>query len=324
VSILLGIFLLQITACGIDARSVISPPPGNGTQPENIKPLPQKQNNDLVFARQEWIYFLPATKKQPQKIIKGSFPSLNADKTKIAYVKPPPPEVNTEAVLMLYDLKTKKNRELYRVKGIINYPRFAPVGDLVLFTLRTSEGKIKLEIFNIGGEESLTINETNKEINDFFSPVWAPDGNTIYFHDMTNLFHVSFDGQILKKTPLAKITGSRETISSSDWFIPSPQDESLLIFTRMVPGTPLFDKTFGEPNTAIFIYDLRQNNKTRLTPENVFAIDPIWSPDGGSVYFTGYYDKNGRENYPFRIFRIDKNGRGLSEITRGENAFLQN
>lgn len=282
----------------------------------------QKQLNHLVFSREGWIYFLPASKKQPQKIIKGDFPSFNRSKQEIVYIKPRPPEADAEAVLMIYDLTTKKSRELYRVKGFINTLRYAPEGDLVLFILRTLVGKTKLEVFNTAGEESFTINETNKEINDVFSPNWSADGNTIYFHDMTNLFHVSFDGQILKKTPLKKITGSQETITSSDWFIPSPNDENIILFTELVPGTPLFEKTFGEPNTALFIYDIKKNIKTRLTPENLFAVDPNWSVNGEEIYFTGYYDKNGQENYPFRIYKIKPDSSGLSEITKGENAAL--
>lgn len=314
----LTLCLTTTIACQVNStKSAIKANSAN--MPEaGAKNKQQKQADDLVFSREGWIYFLPASKKQPQKIIKGEFPSFSRSKKEIVYVKPQPPE--DEAVLMIYDLTTKKSRELYRVRGFINTVQYAPEGDLVLFILRTLDGKTKLEVFNTAGEESFTINESNKEINDVFSPNWSADGNTIYFHDMTNLFYVSFDGQILKKTLLKRITGSQETITSSDWFIPSPKDENILVFTQLVPGTPLFEKTFGEPNTALFIYDVKENKKTRLTPENMFAVDPIWSKNGENLYFTGYYDKNGQENYPFQIFKIKTDGSDLSEITKGENA----
>lgn len=282
----------------------------------------QKQMDDLVFSREGWIYFLPASAKTPQKVAKGEFPSFSRSKKQIVYVPSQPPEPDGEAVLMLYDLTTKKSRELYRVKGFVNTLQYAPEGDLVLFILRTPEGKTNLEVFNTLGEESFTINQSNKEINDVFSPVWSADGNTIYFHDMTNLFHVSFDGQILQRTPLKTITGSVETITSSDWFIPSPIDENVLVFTQLVPGTALFEKTFGEPNTALFVFNLQENKKTRLSKENMFAADPVWSPDGNRLYFSGYYDRNGLENYPFRVFQIELNSRNLTEISKGESPSL--
>lgn len=278
--------------------------------------------DDLVFSKKGSIYFLPALEKQPQRIVEGDFPSFNRNKKEIVYVKPQPPEADAEAVLMIYDLNAKKSRELYRVKGFINTLQYAPAGDLILYILRTLDGKAKLEVFNAMTEESFTINQSNTEINDVFSPTWAADGNTIYFHDMTNLFQVSFTGQILKKTSLDRITGSRETITSSDRFIPSPKDENILVFTQLVPGTELFENTFGEPNTALFIYDNKENKKTRLTPENMFAVDPIWSSNGERLYFTGYYDTDGRENYPFKIFSIKDEGSSIFEITEGENADL--
>jgi hypothetical protein len=207
---------------------------------DNYQP---KQVDDLVFSREGWIYFLPASKKAPQRIAQGDSPSLNTQKKQIVYIKPQFPEIDAEAVLMLFDITTNKTQELYRLKGSINTPRFEPEGDLVLFTWRTLDGKTKLEVINMQGEESLTINETNQEINDIFSPAWAADGKSIYFHDMTNLFHVSFDGQMLKKTPLTKITGRQDVITSSDKYIPSPKDTNLLLFTQLVPGNFLFDKT---------------------------------------------------------------------------------
>lgn len=292
---------------------------------ETIKQWRQSDDvvvDDLVFSREGWIFFLKASEKTPKKIVKGEFPSFSRSKKQIVYVPSQPPEPDGEAVLMLYDLGMKKNRELYRVKGFVNSLQYAPEGDLVLFIRRTPEGTTNLEVFNTAGEESFTINQSNKEINDVFSPVWSADGNTIYFHDMTNLFHVSFDGQIIEKTPLETITGSLDTITSSDWFIPSPKDKNILVFTQLVPGTKLFENTFGEPNTALFIYEKKENKKTRLTPENMFAVDPVWSSDGESLYFTGYYDTNGKENYPFRIFSIKKDGSKISEITKGENAGL--
>ncbi|MCB1024428.1 MAG: hypothetical protein KDB79_08560 [Acidobacteria bacterium] len=316
------VILLPLTstiACQVssDKNRTVSASVNSSNMPGND--IQQKQTDDLIFSKEGWIYYLSASNKQPQKIVEGEFPSLNIKKKQFVYLKPQPPEADAEAVLMLYDLTTKKTRELYRVKGFVNYPRFAPEGDLILFILRTNEGKTKLEVFNTGGEEAFTLNQTNKEINDVFSPVWAADGNTVYFHDMTNLFHVGFDGQVLSKIPLKTITGSRETITSSDWFIPSPKNENLLIFTQLVPGTPLFEKTFGEPNTALFMYNLKENKKTRLTPEDMFAVDPIWSTNGESLYFIGYYDRNGQENFPFRIFSIQLDGSNIVELARGEN-----
>ncbi|MEZ5345082.1 MAG: hypothetical protein R2681_05935 [Pyrinomonadaceae bacterium] len=282
----------------------------------------KKSSDDLVFTREGWIYHLPALEKTPRKIVKGSSPTFDRERNEIIYVKPQLPQADAESVLMIHALKTGKSRELFREKGFVNYLEYDPKGDLVLFVLRTPQGKTKLEVLNSTGKETFTVIETNKEINDVFAPVWSADGDTIFFHDMTNLFHVSLTGQILKKTPLEKFTGSRGSVTSSDRFLPSPTDDNSFVFTQLVPGTKLFEQTFGEPNTALFLYDLTKNKKKRLTPENMFAVDPVWSSDGATIYFTGYYDINGREDYPFRIFSIKKDGTGITPIATGEGPKL--
>ncbi len=318
VTLILSLILATTVACQVKPSEFAA----NISSASSKETAQQKQTDDLVFLREGWIYYLRASEKTPKRIVKGEFPSFSRSKKQIVYVPSQPPDPDVEAVLMLYDLNTKKSRELYRVKGFVNSNQFAPEGDLVLFILRTREGKTNLEVFNTAGEEAFTINQSNKEINDVFSPVWAADGNTIYFHDMTHLFHVGFDGQIIEKTPLKSITGSLDTITSSDRFIPSPKDENILVFTQLVPGSKLFEKTFGEPNTALFIFDKQQNKKIRLTPENMFAVDPVWSSDGERLYFTGYYDIHGRENYPFSIFSIKSDGSDILKITSGENASM--
>ncbi len=279
-----------------------------------------KQTSDIVFVRDGYIYLLSVNQKEPRKLIKGEFPSLSNDGSEVAYTLPqertsPKP---ADAVLMLLDIESGKSRELLKKKGFVSDLRFAPDGDFVLFSLLTFDGNSKLEVLNTAGEESFAINEANKEIDDFFGPVWAKDGKTIYFHDMKNLFHVSFDGQILESTPLTTFTGDQDAITSSDWYLPSPADSNLLLFTQLVDGTPLFDKTFGEPNTALFLYDYSKKTKRRLTAENLFAVGPVWSPDGQTIYFTGYYDRNGSALYPFKVFKIKVEGTGLTELAAGE------
>ena len=47
-------------------------------------------------------------------------------------------------------------------------------------------------------------------------------------------------------------------------------------------------------------------------------MDPVWSRDGRFIYFTGYRDREGRASYPFKIYRIARDGTGLIQITSGE------
>ena len=91
-----------------------------------------------------------------------------------------------------------------------------------------------------------------------------------------------------------------------------------MAFTMSVPGTPLFEKTFNEPNQALFLIDLKSNEKKRLTPEDMLATDIHWSKSGDLIYFSGYRDANMSEPYPFRVYSVNPQSGVITEICSGE------
>jgi hypothetical protein len=150
---------------------------------------------------------------------------------------------------------------------------------------------------------------------------WAPDSRSLVAHDMRELIRFALDGRVLDRVALPELTGARiETVTSADRFVPSPRDGGLFAYTGSVPGTPRFEAATHEPNTALFLHDrwLGRGKNLRLTAKEVTAFDPVWSPDGEHVYFTGYRDTQARESYPFRVLRVHRTGRDLREIAPGE------
>jgi Tol biopolymer transport system component len=219
---------------------------------------------------------------------------------------------------MLFDLSDGKNSVLLKANAWINHPRWSPSGDVIAFVLSPS-GRSELHSIRPDGSEHRKIIAAEEQgIDSIFNPAWASDGRSIYFQDMTNLIEVTVGGRVRSKTPVGAITGEGEAVTSSDAFVPSPANTKLLAFTRSVPGTPLFERTFGEPNTALFIYDLQTRTRKRITPVEMLALDPIWSRDGRFIYFSGYRDREGRAASPFKIYRIAPDGTGLTQIAAGE------
>ena len=47
-------------------------------------------------------------------------------------------------------------------------------------------------------------------------------------------------------------------------------------------------------------------------------MDPVWSHDGHFIYFAGYLDREGRAAYPIKIYRIARDGTGLTQFAVGE------
>jgi Tol biopolymer transport system component len=196
---------------------------------------------------------------------------------------------------------------------MVGGPAWSPSGDLVAFMYQQkdlfivrADGSGRQKIFVVPGGV-------------YQPPVWAPDGKSLFVADMENLIQVDLTGKQLATTPLAAFTGRKETISSSDRFAPNPRDPELWVFTMGVPGTPKFERTFNEPVNALFLYDRRTGKRIRLSPADMLAMSPCWSRDGNLIYFSGYREPHYRERDPFRIYRINRDGSGLTELGKGED-----
>lgn len=274
----------------------------------------------LVYADRKAIYYLAANATAPKRIANGTFPAISPDHQQIVFC---PPTDNSNAkpsgTVTFLNLQTGARANIFHAAAWIAHLRWSPKGNLISFSAATSDGKRELNIITPRGEVKLKLAAHSVGADDVFSPVWSADGQSLYFHDMNNLFQVGTSGKLIEKTSLASIVGEKESLTSSDSFVPSPVDTGVLAYTRSVQGTRLFEQLFGEPNTALFVYDKRAQSRTRLTAPEMLALDPVWSRDGRFIYFSGYRDREGREPYPFKIYRIGRNGSGQLRIAAGEN-----
>lgn len=276
----------------------------------------------LVFGDRNWIYYLAPNTTLPRKLAKGNFPALSRDGRQVAYCTPIDATKSAPETVhvMVLDLNSGKSAAIFTANAWANHLRWSPNGDWLLLTLAYLNGKRELEIVAAdGSSKRKVIGGGEQDVNDIFSPVWAPDGQSIYFQDMSNLFQVGIDGRVKAKTPLGSIVTEKKAVTSADSFVPSPADPDVLIYTQSVRGSALFEKTFGEPNTALFIYHLQRRTRQRLSAVDMLAMDPVWSRDGRYIYFTGYHDREGRAAYPFKIYRMAADGSGLVQIAIGEN-----
>jgi len=295
--------------CSVDVAQRASMPAVDTTQVSDA----------LVFGDREWIYFLAPNSSTPRKLAKGNFPALSPDRQRVVYCAPINSSASVSGALMLFDLASGKPATLFGSNAWLAHPRWSPNGKRISFTLALSSGRRELYLISPDASNSQKlIAGGDQDVDDIFNPVWAPDDQSLYFQDMSNLVQVNTSGQILAKTPLGMIVAQKESVTSADSFVPSPSDPNLFAYTRSVPGTPLFERTFGEPNTALFTYDMRTKMRKRLTPVDLLAMDPVWSRDGQFIYFAGYLDREGRAAYSFKIYRIARDGSGLVQIAVGE------
>lgn len=310
-AIMAALFLLMAPTAVVAQRKVTPPPP-------KINPT----SDALVFGDRTWVYYLAANSTTPRKLTKGNFPALSPDGQRVAYCTPVDASKAGESVtVMLFDLASGKMSSIFQVNGYVNRVRWSPDGSKLLFSAAYLNGKREVDIIGPDGHGKQKVIATGEQgVSDVFAPVWAADGRSIFFQDMNNLIQVSTDGSVIAKLPLGPIAEEKESVTSADSFVPSPVDGDVIIYTRSVPGSKLWEKNYGEPNTALFLYNLQTKTRKRLTPVELLALDPVWSRDGRFIYFSGYYDRVGRALNPFKIYRINRDGSGLIEIGPGETA----
>lgn len=69
----------------------------------------------------------------------------------------------------------------------------------------------------------------------------------------------------------------------------------------------------------LFIHSLVSNQRELVyRAVDVTVIDAAWTPDGNTLYFSRYPDRHAGEPNPFRVYRIDRDGRNMRESGRGE------
>lgn len=126
------------------------------------------------------------------------------------------------------------------------------------------------------------------------SPAWSPDGKKIAY--------VSFEGGNSNIYLQDITTGSRQLVESHPKGINgapafSPDGSKLAVALSYVG------------NLELFSLDLATRKETRLTNNLAIDTEPVWAPDGQSIYFTS--DRSGRP----QVYQISAGGGDAKRIT---------
>ena len=260
-----------------------------------------------------------------RRVARGGCPALSPDGTRIAFcvasgrrADAGPDMVVTRPLPDGLDQVWMEGAEGDVVGDLV----WSPDGERLAFVHREAPGAHRVRLVDTASGAVFSVPlARGEDAPSLWGLAWAPDGRALVAHDMRELVRFDLDGRVLQRVALPNLTGARiESVTSSDRFVPSPRDGGLYAYTGSVPGTARFEAAMHEPNTALFLHDrwLGRCKNLRLTGEEVTAFDPVWSPDGEHVYFTGYRDTQAREAYPFRVLRVHRTGRDLREVARGE------
>jgi dipeptidyl aminopeptidase/acylaminoacyl peptidase len=256
----------------------------------------------LVYSRDEAVLFEDAAGTAPRRLGAGRQPALSGDARVAVWVEHG--EQADQARLVLYDLASGQASQLAKPGGYLVSPRFAPTGRTVLFMRRPVSGPS--ELWRVApGEPAKRLGVAGGRLgNDFFEPGFVPDTGQLVWHDMDRLYLAAPDLSEVKATPLTQFSGGqRGAFTSADRFSVRPGTGEI-VFSMPTPGTKLFQKNVADLSSALFLYDPATSRSQRLTPEDLTAFGPVFSPDGTTVFFFGYRDKQAGGTKPFRLWAM--------------------
>lgn len=277
----------------------------------------------LLFSQRDGVvYFIPGKGLSPMEIAMGLDPDMGPDGKSFVYVTGDTAPGGEESwTIWIKNISTHSVRSVLRAGSRVMLPSWSPDGTYIAFMMFEKGSFWGIHVVKPDGSGFRSIaGDSPPSSGSSLSgaPVWWPDGKSLLSHDIQVLYRFALDGGEMERTPLERFTGERGVSTSTDRFIPHPTRDNLMAFTMSVPGTPLFEKTFNEPNQALFVINLKTNEKKRLTPEDMLATDIHWSKSGDLIYFSGYRDANINETYPFRVYSVDVETGKISEICSGE------
>ncbi len=325
----LGFFLVVVVLAGVVAWQVLVPvtpnlPPGtpDPAPGPGDAAAPAIENRGIVYERDNAIWWKQNARADEVRVTRGSFPALSPDGRRVAFYRAERAggDPVTPGVFMLRDLESGSERELIASDGCVTPPSWSPDGSCIAVAVVGGNNAPMLMIINPPtGEAQQALYLPHAEgVDNIYAPAWFGDGTKLVFHDMTTLFEILPSGSIVKRTPLVSITGDPECVTSADRFLPCPADPDLIAYSRLDDGSPrLQSELNGEPTTTIYLKRLSSGETTRLTPPEMVAFDFDWSPDGLWIAFCGYGEENVREENPFRVLRMDREGRQMTEVARG-------
>lgn len=212
-------------------------------------------------------------------------------------------------------------RQLVHSEAIDAEPVLSPDGRRLVFTRHTDSKPTQLFVVNVDGSglTALVPSGCPDVCGDAMEGAgWSPDGRRIAF--TRSIFHGSSTRPTNIELWLANVDGSgarRLTHESlepvgggpgvQDNDVSWSPDGSRLVFTRWVhrigDGLDQFTVNTMKPDGR----DLRQ-----VTPNDVQAGEPVWSPDGSLIAFQSPPDKEG---VPKGLYTISPDGTGMTSLT---------
>jgi TolB protein len=266
----------------------------------------------IAFERDQavWIANLDGTGEK--KIADGIFPAISPDGTRVAFNTTEKTSDTTYARhIAVIDVATGKIDVFKDVPSDNSYyPSWTPDGKQILFTTRPRE-VWDLAVVNSDGTNFHVLKPGVQGEVTRYSPIWAPDGQSVFCEDMANIFQIGLDGAVRVQWKINKIVPKGD-MSGDGRIDVSPDGKRLLLSIDMDEESGRTD--WSGPLPALWAFDIQSQKATRLTAKKLFGWDGVWL-DNDNILFLSR-EAGEKEDSIYRMATDGKNLKCLIKNAR--------
>lgn len=219
----------------------------------------------IAYESDGWIC-LATEGAKPKKLVKGVYPAFAPDGSAIAYNTE---EENGGRHIAIYDVTAGKSTVVPNIPGDNSFgPSWSADGRKLAFQIFKND-HWDVGIIGVDGS-GFTRLPVGKEV---WSPSWAPDGQSLYAHDMEAIYQISLAGKILRTWPVS-LFGSQASMSSGSSLAVSPDGKFLLL---EIDGDEAVNiKDWDGPPPALWTIELETGARQRIGSLGLLAWSGCW------------------------------------------------
>lgn len=200
--------------------------------------------------------------------------------------------------IKIFDCKTNNSIIFESLLGKTSYgAKWSPKGDKIIFSIFNiyEEGPgWKFAILNPQTKEWTILVSPEGKPYTGHQPSWAPDGESVLFHDLYNIYEVDISGELKRKISIKHELGKSPFSSVNTIQINKDRTRILFEATTGEWYSPLINMPiitsswpYSFSQFAVFIYDIEAKTTTQISPNNMDACNPVFSPNEEKIIFFG-------------------------------------